>query len=301
MDLHQLIERSERPLISVAHQDDELGYSGLIQRIGPKARFFFMTNGDGLAPGLGEDPIKYAEMRKAECVNALGSLGIPADHVRCLDFSEIEIYAHMARFTDEPGRAREAIEFFGRIRTALSEAVAALKPDLVFLAAFQGGHPEHDLSHFFTALALGDLARRTGEEVPLFHFPEYELTILLPMRFRPWYPGNRITLRLTEEEMENKLAMAAHYPSQEGLFRKFEMVANTLTLPFRLTRRGKGGRSFFSKEVISQVPADFDYSRPPYTIDFFNYMFEDFEGTPISFKRCIQPIVGHFLAKEKEA
>ena len=301
MDLHERIETSERPLVSVAHQDDELGYAGLIQRLGPKTHFLFMTNGDGLAPGVGADPIEYAEMRKAEAVAAVGSLGIPEDQVRCLDFSEIAIYGHMARLVEEPSRAKEVIRYFEGVRKALSRAVLDMAPDLVFTPAYQGGHPEHDLTHLFTALALDDLARKSGSRPPLFHFPEYELTILVPMRFRPWFPGNRITLRLTEEELERKLAMASHYPSQEGLFRKFERIATALTLPLTLLGRGGGSRSYFATEVISQVPDGFDYTRAPYALDPLNYMFEDFEGTPISFRRSVLPIVSHFLAEASAA
>lgn len=295
MDINKLIARAERPLIAIAHQDDELGYAGLIQRLGPKVKFIFMTNGDGLAPFVGDDPVEYAEMRKAEAVDAVGSLGIPAGNVACLDFSEIEIYSRMADLVLHKEKRAEVMDFFSTIRAAVAEAIRAHRPDVVFTTAFQGGHPEHDLAHFFYAMALDDLHREGGEKVPLIQLPEYELTILLPMRFRPWYPGERLALELTEEELEGKLNMTKHYPSQEGLFKKFMLVADVLSFPLRLVGRGGGARAFFSREVMSPVPDGFDYTSPPYFIDFFNYMFDDFEKTPISFRKCILPVVRHFL------
>lgn len=44
----------------------------------------------------------------------------------------------------------------------------------------------------------------------------YELTILLPMRFRPWYPGEKYWIDLTPEELAVKQAMAACYASQRS-------------------------------------------------------------------------------------
>jgi len=44
----------------------------------------------------------------------------------------------------------------------------------------------------------------------------YELTILLPMRFRPWYPGERYWIDLSPEELAVKQAMAACYASQRS-------------------------------------------------------------------------------------
>ena len=66
------------------------------------------------------------------------------------------------------------------------------------------------------------------------------------------------------------------------------------TLPQRVLRRGKPFEGFFGREQVSTVPGDFDYGRVPYRLDFLNYFFEDFEGTPITFQDCVRPLVVAF-------
>jgi len=299
MDINEIIRESKRPLFLVAHQDDELGYAGLIQRIGEKGTYVFLTNGDGLAPYENMDPAKYAEIRKAEAVNALGVLGIPPDRISCLDFSEIEIYRQMWRIGDFPEEREACLSFFRGILDRVREVVANTKPDLVFTLGFQGGHPEHDLTHFFTAMALKEFNGGRKEKIPLFHLPEYELTILIPFRFGPWYKGERLRIQLTEQEIEKKREMMGAYPSQVKLFAKFEKVIRILgTLP-KLIGKGFTPEDFLGTEQISPVPEDFDYTRAPYPMDFLNYMFEDFEKHAIGFEKNIRPITQALLQEVK--
>ncbi|MCZ7584130.1 MAG: PIG-L family deacetylase [Deltaproteobacteria bacterium] len=177
----------KRPLFLIAHQDDELGYAGLIQRLGPKTRFVWLTNGDGLYFESDLTPPEYAEVRKAEAVNAVGVLGISAAHTACLDFSEADIYRRLSQLHAGTTAMPEQMPFFTTIRDAVRKTIFEMRPDIVFTCAYQGGHPEHDLTHFFTRRALDDYARETGIAVPFFHLPEYEYTILLAFRFHPLY------------------------------------------------------------------------------------------------------------------
>jgi hypothetical protein len=71
-------------------------------------------------------------------------------------------------------------------------------------------------------------------------------------------------------------------------------VVGLATLHQRIVRRGKPLKRFFGREQIDRVPGDFDYGRVPYRLDFLNYFFEDFEGTPITFQDCIRPLVVAF-------
>lgn len=294
-NLSRVLAQAQRPLVVLAHQDDELGCTGVLQRTSDRVTVIFMTNGDGLAPAEGEDPRVYAELRRKEALGSLRAAGIAADSVRFLGHSEIEIYRHMALLTRQPTNRPSVVDFFKPIHESIAQAIAEVRPDVVFTVAFQGGHPEHDLAHFFTAHSLRTIAGTHSIPIPpLYQFPEYELTILIPMRFRPWYRGEILWVELTEEELVRKRAMVDCYPSQKGLVRRFERVVSLLTFPRRLILREDTQRSFFGREQLSPVGPSLDYRTPPYRIDFFNYMFEDFEGVPITFKRCIRPIVAAF-------
>jgi hypothetical protein len=114
------------------------------------------------------------------------------------------------------------------------------------------------------------------------------------MRFRPWFPGQKEWVELTREEAETKNRMADCYASQRSLVRNFRRVVGLLTLPQRLLKIENPVDRFFSREQITRVTSNFDYRQPPYRIDFFNYMFDDFQGVPITFMDCIRPLVVAF-------
>jgi hypothetical protein len=88
--------------------------------------------------------------------------------------------------------------------------------------------------------------------------------------------------------------MADCYTSEHSGLRNFRRMVGLATLPQRIVRRGKPLERFFGREQLSIVPVDFDYGRVPYRLDFLNYFFEDFEGTPITFQDCVRPLVVAF-------
>jgi len=290
----ETLETCKRPMIFLAHQDDEMGCTGILQRLHERLQVVFMTNGDGLAPAAGEDPVRYAALRREEAVRSMETAGLRANQAHFLGFSEIEIYRNMAKLRQSPLRLSEVIAFFEPIRRSIAEKVYEFRPDAAFTVAYQGGHPEHDLAHYFTALALRSLEQDAETRIPLYHFPEYELTILLPMRFRPWFPGEKQWVELSREELLVKNRMADCYPSQVSLVRNFRRVVWLLTLPRRLLSKENPVERFFGREQIARVASDFDYRQPPYRIDFLNYMFDDFQGVPITFQDCIRPLVVAF-------
>ncbi len=284
-----------RPLFIIAHQDDELFYAGLINRLGPSTRFVWVTNGDGLYYEADVSPEEYAEIRKAEAIRAVGTLGVPSRNARCLDFSEVEIYRRMSEMHAGTKTAKDQKPFFQKIRDAVKKAVFEIEPDVVFTCAYQGGHPEHDLSHFFTRLAIDDYRAKTGRNVEFFHLPEYEYTILVAMRFHPLYRGTRMRIRLTSEEIQKKWEMVRAYPSQVDLFDGFRKVFSAVGLLGYLTGGPKSAEEFFSIEEFGPVPMGLSYTRPPHLFDYFSYMFDDFKGTPVTFKGSILPVVKAFL------
>ncbi|MCX7959041.1 MAG: PIG-L family deacetylase, partial [Deltaproteobacteria bacterium] len=208
----------KRPLFIIAHQDDELNYAGLIQRLGRDTHIVWVTNGDGLYFEMGVTPEEYAEIRQKEAVNAASTVGIAEKNLKCLKFSEVEIYRRFAELNQKPDEIRAHRDYFGQIRDEVKKVIFEYEPDVVITDAWQGGHPEHDLTHFFTFCAIRDFERETGKKTDFIHLPEYEYTILIAMRFHPLYRGERYRLYLNTEELEAKKRLIEAYPSQKRLF-----------------------------------------------------------------------------------
>jgi LmbE family N-acetylglucosaminyl deacetylase len=294
-DFRESIGRFQRPMFLVAHHDDEISMAGLLQRLGPRTRVVWVTNSDGLYFELKMDPLAYGELRKAEGLRSLAVAGIPEENARCLDFSEVEIYRSLSRLDSRARRIQHMRPFFQKIRDAVRDAVFEARPDAIFTLAWQGGQPEHDLTHFFTSLAIRDLERETGRKIEYFHAPGYEYTILIAQRFHPLYRGERLRLRLTPEELAVKLRMIECYPSQSRLFGDFRKVFDWIG---RLGRWIGGPRTieeYLSTEEFGPVPAALDYTAKPHVSDRLTYMFDHFEGVPVTYKRAVRPIIKTFL------
>jgi len=289
-------KKYHRPLYLMAHHDDEVATAGLLQRLGSNTRVVWVTNSDGLYYESKLAPEKYAAVRQAEGIESVGVIGIPPSHARCLAFSEIEIYRRLSELHSGVSTIEDVRLFFNEIKDAIQKVVFEIQPDAVFTLAWQGGQPEHDLIHFFTRLALEELEEQTGAKPDFFHCPAYEYTILIALRFHPLYPGSRIRLRLNSEELFKKLQMVKAYPSQVRLFEKFRRVFNLFGMSIgRVLGASRTPEEFLSVEEFGPVPEDLDYTARPHLLDFFTYMFDDFQGTPVTFTKSVLPIVKAFL------
>jgi LmbE family N-acetylglucosaminyl deacetylase len=278
----------------LAHQDDELACTGILQRLRERIHVVFMANGDRLARTAGLDPARTAAIRKAEALRSLETAGVPLGRARFLGHSEIEIYRNLARLKRDPLRLSEAVAFFEPIRSSMAEAVYEFRPDVAFAVGFPGGHPEHSLAHFFGALALRNYAKDVESDIPLYQFPEYILTSLLPGRAASSYPGEKYWIVLDTQERKTKERMADCYLSRRPAINNFRRVVGVLNLPQFVLRGENPLEAFFGREQMSLVPVDLDYRRVPYRLDFLNSLFEDFDGTPITFQDCIRPLVVAF-------
>ncbi|MBM4371156.1 MAG: PIG-L family deacetylase, partial [Deltaproteobacteria bacterium] len=183
-----LFDPSTRHLMVWPHQDDEVMYTGLIGRLGPETDFLWVTNGDGLAPEAGEEPAAYAARRMAETDAVLGTLGRPLARRVNLAVSEIELYDLFIALTLTPERRGEVMDRVQEIGEAVFREVKRAAPAVVWVPAFQNGHPEHDLVHVLAALAVRRL-RAAGQSLSLYQVPEYEYLIFIPHRFHPLYRG----------------------------------------------------------------------------------------------------------------
>ena len=91
--------------------------------------------------------------------------------------------------------------------------------------------------------------------------------------------------------------MVEAYPSQVRLFGDFRRVfkyAGVLGRPFGGPRTIE---EFLAVEEFGPVPDAIDYAAKPHLLDFFTYMFDDFEGEPVTFKKSVRPIVRAYLER----
>lgn len=285
--------RFQRPLFLLAHHDDEIPTAGLLQRLGPRKQVLWVTNSDGLYFESRMTPAEYGEMRKREGVKSVAHAGVAESAIRCLDVSEVETYRWMSRVNSGASSLDQALPYFRDIRDRVRDAVLEIQPDAVFTLAWQGGHPEHDITHVCARMAVDALGRTTGQRPAFYQMPAYEYLILVAMRFHPLYRGARIRLRLTPAELAIKQAMMQEYPSQVRLFGDFQKVFRMVGR-FAFLGAPRNAEAYVSVEEFGPVPP-IDYGRKPHMFDYFTYMFDDFEGVPVTFRRAVRPIVAGLL------
>lgn len=294
-DFLKALDKMERPLAVVAHQDDETTFSGILTRTAPRMHIIWVTNGDGLYYEANVSPEEYGKIRMAEALKSAQAVGIPAKNTECLKYSEVEIYLNFMYVSNNQKATVWVKKFFQKIIDDLRERIFEYKPEVIFTCAYQGGNPEHDITHYFTRLVLDEYERDTKKVVPFIHVPMYEYTILVALRFNPFYRGIRWRYKLNEKEMENKRKQFEAYPSQVKLFKQFQLVFKTLGI-FGLLTRGKPYTldEYLSVEEFGPVPEDFDYLKNPHTFDWANYIGDHFGKVRISFNKTIRPIVAAF-------
>lgn len=281
-----LFAPTTRAMFLFAHQDDEAAYGGLVQRAPPGSHFLWVTNGDGLADQAGMERREYAAARRLETEAAMRTLGVDANRLRFLGHSEVEIYRALVRIGREPGQRHAALSLFRSILSQVTAEVRAFRPDVVFALAWQGGHPEHDLTHLFARLALRD-----RPETRLYELPEYELAWTMLLRFPPWKKGEVHEVRLTPAEAARKRAALNLYPTQEGLLRRFEGLLRVRGWVEAAASLGREPLAPLERETFAAVPPERDYTRCPHGADALEYVGDDHDGTRISFRRMIVPIV----------
>ena len=289
-----------RPLFVFAHQDDEAVLAGLICRIigrDERGTFVWWTNGDGLAPAARMAPDVYARIRIAESAEALRRLGASEDRKVDLASSEIDNYRRLSHVAAGGARRSRAIEYFESEARRVEQAVRQAEPDRVFVLAWQGGHPEHDLVHVMTARALRRLRRETGRPIPLIHCPAYEYVIACALRFKPHYRGDRRCISLSPAELEQKRHVFDAYPSQQQLLERFRRVITVAGLLSGLRGRLFTVDDYLSKEEYGVVDPRLDYRRSTHRLEVLNYMLDDFEGIPIRFSTMVRPVVEALLSR----
>ncbi len=284
-----ILAEGRRHLVVLAHQDDELPFAGTLSRLLPDVRFVFLTNGDGLYFELDMEPEAYAELRRAETVASLAELGVGEDRIAFLGWSELTIYAELARMSRDADTRRPVEPLFTEIAEQVDAEAETFAPDVVWTLAWQGGHPEHDLAHLCAVRAARTCGAERESPLPIFELPAYEL-IAVALRFKPWDRRPRHETWLTDEELAAKMRMMECYPTQErviGGFRRLITAYGRLGAAFG---RGFDLAGFSRREEFSAVPEDRNYDVSTHVSPRLDYPFDDYEGDPIRFERTLPRI-----------
>lgn len=289
-----LFEPDVRHLVVLAHQDDELPYAGLISRMnsGPDSlRVVFVTNGDGLADESTMAPEPYAALREDESRRALDLLGVSEAQITWLRHSELSLYAEFGAMSDDTAGSRPFFAEFDQIAAEIADLTQEIRPDVVWTLAWQGGNPEHDLTH---AAALRAFRFSAPAARAFYELPAYELRVVA-MRFRPWIGRVRHRISLSDAELATKTAMMEMYPTQQRIISELKGVTTVAGKLARLIGRGFTLEDFARVEEFAPVPEGRDYSRSTHLSERFDYPGDDWQGRPIVFGRTLGRIGQRWL------
>lgn len=254
MDLGQF---GDRLLVVAPHPDDEtLGCGGIIRSLaerGVAVRVVFLTNGDGYwaaagseARGLRWGPDSYLDLgrrREREARAAARQLGLQEDSLEFYGFPDRGLSPLWTSFFDEPfqspytragappyaSSALRGCSYTGAsLLSGLGATLEHFKPTSVLVPHPLDDHPDHSAAYAFTTAALFGW----GQKCQIF-------TYLVHRGHWP-YPGRRShrnpleppkpllsvgthwsAVSLSGQQVQNKQAVLACYPSQTSLMKDF--------------------------------------------------------------------------------
>src|SRR5262245_15271065 len=188
-----------RLLVVVAHPDDETIGAGSVLARSTDAHVVVVTDG---APAdrsywpaslQAESRSAYAQVRRDELLQALAGVGIGADRIYVLGFTD-----------------GEAIEAVPAIVSRLVSLIRDIKPQVVLTHAYEGGHVDHDAVALavHAAMALTDSGH--AHEMALYNGAGGTLTV---HTFLPGPPA--ITVHLDKRLQRRKSGMLARYETQQ--------------------------------------------------------------------------------------
>jgi LmbE family N-acetylglucosaminyl deacetylase len=188
-----------RPLVLVAHQDDEaIGCAILLQRA-ERPTVVFATDGAPTDPYFWKtygSQARLAEVRREEASRAMAVVGVTDFHI--LNIADQQLYRNL----------HGAIE-------QVADIASTVNSSCLVTHAYEGGHPDHD-SCSFIAAAVGRRLELPVWEMPLYHRAGGSVNR------QTFVSGDaELILRPTDAEYARKKEMAAQYPSQGDVIRAF--------------------------------------------------------------------------------
>jgi N-acetylglucosamine malate deacetylase 2 len=213
-------EPFRRPLIFVAHPDDEtLACSGLLQRF-PESLVVFATDGTPAGYGLERkygSLQAYTGLRFQEAARALSH--VPNSTFKWLTGTDGSYFADMHVYEDLPAAA-----------TCLRAIAQAFAPDAIVSHTYEGAHIDHDACSFIAMHVAAALSLKRFE-FPMYWLDQSGKPCL--QRFRDG--GLRVGARalesteaqvmkwqLSEAEIECKKKMMEEYRTQRGTVSTFD-------------------------------------------------------------------------------
>jgi N-acetylglucosamine malate deacetylase 2 len=247
-------------LFLFAHPDDEVIIAGtmkLLLAAGAEIHGVWATSGDRFTK---------REIRESELRRSMDILGLDEPHTHLLRYPDLGTVANM----------EEAAE----IVTGL---LLEVRPDIIFVNAYEGGHPDHDSVNFLAYEA----SARLGITSDLFEFPLYNGTgtfLHWKWRINHFPPGGPAVLHnpLSDEAIRCKYGMMKAHATQ-----KLYMV------PARLACSRK--RMLQEGEPYRPCPMDRDHSVPPHPgqlnyerwfNSFMKIKFSDFRAAVLAARRA---------------
>lgn len=208
-----------RPLIFVAHPDDEtLACGGLLQRM-ESSLVVFATNGaphhHGFERKFGTLQ-RYSDTRFQEAAVAIGQ--VPNCSFQRLTKTDATFFVDQQLFRD-----------LAQALMSLCRIARSFCPDALVSHAYEGGHIDHDTCSFLTMHAATTLALQR------FEFPLYSRDAPGQVVLQQFCDEGCAPLewQLTETELSCKRKMLAAYTSQPGLAAAFALGNERIRLATR--------------------------------------------------------------------
>lgn len=291
-----LFDLGRKHLFVFAHQDDDLPYSGILNRLAGQAHAMWVTNGDGLAPGSGMERFDYGEMRTNECIAAMSILGFDRTRMHFLGHSELKIYQLLIDIARTPADRpltpplkRRIREFGQQVEDAVYQRMK--DADVAWTLAWQGGHIEHDLTHYFAARTARRLEEEQDRVIPVYELPAYEIFFLVPLRFAPWSFGVSHRYQLETGQLALKKAAFGAYKSQEQITFAFKRLLRLYGALSLLRGKPFGFEAYASQEEFGPVPADRDYTVSPHRNPVFDYILEEYKNVRVTFPNSLRRLI----------
>jgi LmbE family N-acetylglucosaminyl deacetylase len=205
-------EPFQRPLIFVAHPDDEtLACGGLLQRV-PTSLVVFATDGTPAGFGLERKygSLKaYTELRFQEAAGALSH--VPSASFRWLTRPDGSYFGDMHVYEELPEAA-----------SSLRAIAQSFSPDAIVSHTYEGGHIDHDACSFL-AMHIAEALSLKRFEFPMYWLDASGQPVLQVFRDRKPGGGGEEVLEwyLSEAEVERKKKMMAEYRTQSGTVSTF--------------------------------------------------------------------------------